>query len=88
MYANTQTGTDTDRDDSRDFMRAIEIGDVECVTASEVSRLPRSVWDFAATVERIVDEEPVGVETWCDSRVNQDVRTAQDVIVAAYDPTY
>jgi DNA invertase Pin-like site-specific DNA recombinase len=36
-------------------MEAVETGDVERVVASEVSRISRSVRDFTATAERIVD---------------------------------
>ena len=41
------------------MIEAVENGEVERVIASEVSRLSRSVRDFAATVERIVDENEV-----------------------------
>lgn len=61
VYSDKQTGTDTDRDGYRDLMEAVEAGDVERVVASEVSRISRSVRDFAATVERIVDENEVGL---------------------------
>ncbi|WP_256686122.1 recombinase family protein [Halococcus qingdaonensis] len=61
VYSDKQTGTDTDRDGYRELMEAIEDGDVERVIASEVSRLSRSVRDFAATVERIVDENEVAL---------------------------
>lgn len=42
-------------------MRDIDAGEIEQVIISEVSRLSRSVRDFAATVERIVDENGVGL---------------------------
>ncbi|EMA48135.1 resolvase [Halococcus morrhuae DSM 1307] len=61
LYSDKQTGTDTDRDGYRDLMEAVEAGEVERVIASEVSRISRSVRDFAATVERIVDENDVGL---------------------------
>ena len=61
MYSDKQTGTDTDRDGYRDLMEAVEAGDVERVIASEVSRISRSVRDFADAVERIVDENEVGL---------------------------
>ena len=61
VYSDKQTGTDTDRDGYRELMEAIEAGDIERIIASEVSRLSRSVRDFAATVERIVDENEVGL---------------------------
>lgn len=57
VYSDKQTGTDTDRD----LMRAVETGDVERVIASEVSRISRSVRDFASTVERIVDDNDLGL---------------------------
>ena len=41
-------------------MEVVESGDIEHVIASEVSRISRSIWDFFATVERIVDECGVG----------------------------
>jgi len=55
VYSDKQTCTDTDRDGYRDLMEAVETGDVERVVASEVSRISRSVRDFTATAERIVD---------------------------------
>lgn len=61
VYTDTQTGTNTDRDGYRELMDAVENGDIERVIASEVSRISRSVRDFAATVERIVDENGVGL---------------------------
>ena len=61
VYIDKQTGTDTDRDGYRELMEAVEAGDAERVVASEVSRISRSVRDFAATVERIVDENGVGL---------------------------
>ena len=61
LYSDKQTGTDTDRDGYRKLMEAVESGEVERVIASEVSRISRSVRDFAATVERIVDENDVGL---------------------------
>lgn len=56
VYLDKQTGTDTDRDGYRDLMEAVESGAVDRVITSEVSRISRSVRDFSATVERIVDE--------------------------------
>lgn len=61
VYVDKQTGTNTDRDGYRNLMHAVENGEVERVIASEVSRISRSVRDFAATVERIVDENEVGL---------------------------
>jgi len=61
LYSDKQTGTDTDRDGYRELMEAVEAGDIERVVASEVSRISRSVRDFAATVERVVDENGVGL---------------------------
>ena len=43
------------------MIAAVESGEIERVIASEVSRLSRSVRDFAATVERIVDENQVAL---------------------------
>jgi len=61
VYSDKQTGTDTDRDGYRDLMEAVESGEVERVITSDVSRLSRSVRDFAATVERVVDDNEVGL---------------------------
>ena len=61
VYSDKQTGTNTDRDGYSDMIAAVESGEVERVIASEVSRLSRSVRDFAATVERIVDENQVAL---------------------------
>jgi DNA invertase Pin-like site-specific DNA recombinase len=56
VYLDKRTGTDTDRDGYRELMEAVEEGEVERVITSEVSRISRSVRDFSATVERVVDE--------------------------------
>lgn len=56
VYLDKQSGTDTNRDGYRELMDAVENGIVERVITSEVSRISRSVRDFSATVERIVDE--------------------------------
>ena len=56
MYLDKQTGADTDREGYRELMEAVENDAIECVVTSEVSRISRSVRDFSATVERIVDE--------------------------------
>src|SRR5699024_2401920 len=61
VYSDKQTGTDTDRDGYRELMEAVENGEVKRVITSDVSRLSRSVRDFAATVERIVDDNEVGL---------------------------
>ncbi|WP_248911096.1 recombinase family protein [Halocatena marina] len=61
MFVDKQSGTNTDRDGYRDLMSAIEDGEISQVIASEVSRISRSVRDFSATVERIVDEHGVGL---------------------------
>ncbi|UPM44863.1 recombinase family protein [Halocatena salina] len=61
LYLDKQTGTNTDRDGYRDLMNDIENGEIRQVIASEVSRISRSVRDFSATVERIVDENSVGL---------------------------
>lgn len=42
-------------------MTAIEDGRIDQVISSEVSRISRSVRDFSATVERIVDENGIGL---------------------------
>jgi DNA invertase Pin-like site-specific DNA recombinase len=61
LYLDKQTGTNTDRDGYSDLMADIEAGEIERVIASEVSRISRSVRDFSATVERVVDEHGVGL---------------------------
>ncbi len=61
MFVDKQSGTNTDREGYRDLMTAIEDGEISQVIASEVSRISRSVRDFSATVERIVDEHGVGL---------------------------
>ncbi len=61
MFVDKQSGTNTDRDGYRELMAAIEAGEISQVIASEVSRISRSVRDFSATVERIVDEHGVGL---------------------------
>jgi DNA invertase Pin-like site-specific DNA recombinase len=61
MFVDKQSGTNTDREGYRELMAAIEDGEIEQVIASEVSRISRSVRDFSATVERIVDENGVGL---------------------------
>jgi predicted site-specific integrase-resolvase len=57
VYIDKGTGTNTDRRGYHDLMTGLEAGDVDQVVVSEVSRLSRSVRDFAASVERIVDVE-------------------------------
>ncbi len=61
MFVDKQSGTNTDRDGYRELMTAIEAGEIDQVVASEVSRISRSVRDFSAAVERIVDENDVGL---------------------------
>lgn len=56
VYIDKGTGTNTDRRGYRDLMAGLEAGDIDRVVVSEGSRLSRSVRDFAASVERIVDE--------------------------------
>jgi len=60
-YIDKQTGTNTDRDGYRQLMDDVENGRVSRVVVSEVSRISRSVRDFSVTVERIVDENGVGL---------------------------
>lgn len=61
LFVDKQTGTNTDRDGYRELMAVIEDGEIDQVVASEVSRISRSVRDFSETVERIVDENGVGL---------------------------
>ena len=61
LYRDKQTGTNTQRDGYRELMDDVESGRIERVIVSEVSRISRSVRDFSATVERLVDENGVGL---------------------------
>ena len=56
VYIDKGSGTNTDRRGYADLMASLESGDLNRVVVSEVSWLSRSVRDFAASVERIVDE--------------------------------
>jgi DNA invertase Pin-like site-specific DNA recombinase len=56
VYADKRSGTNTDRSGYADLMVDLEAGAIDRVVVSEVSRLSRSVRDFAAAVERIVEE--------------------------------
>jgi len=61
VYADKQTGTNTDRDGYRELMDVVESGEVDRVIVSEVSRISRSMRDFSATVHRLVDEHGVAL---------------------------
>jgi DNA invertase Pin-like site-specific DNA recombinase len=61
VFTDKSTGTDTERAGYRDLMGAVTNGEVERVIASEVSRISRSVRDFSATVERVVDDNETGL---------------------------
>ena len=61
LYLDKRTGTNTERDGYRRLMQDIENGEIERVIVSEVSRVSRSVRDFSATVERVVDENGVAL---------------------------
>jgi DNA invertase Pin-like site-specific DNA recombinase len=56
LHTDTATGTDTDRGGYADVLAGIEDGNIDRVVVAEVSRLSRSVRDFTAAVERIVDD--------------------------------
>jgi DNA invertase Pin-like site-specific DNA recombinase len=56
VYIDKGSGTNTDRRGYADLMASLESSDVNRVVVSEVSQLSRLVRDFAASVERIVDE--------------------------------
>lgn len=56
VYTDKRSGTNTDRSGYADLMADLEAGEIDRVVVSEVSRLSRSVRDFAAAVERIVDK--------------------------------
>lgn len=61
MFVDKQTETNTGREGYRELMSAIKRGKISQVIASEVSRISRSIRDFSATVELIVDENDVGL---------------------------
>ena len=61
VYSDKQTGTNTDRDGYSEMIAAVENGEVERVVTSAVSRLSRSVRDFADAVDRIVDTNEVSL---------------------------
>lgn len=61
VFVDKQTGTNTDWEGYSELMAAIERGEISQGIASEVSRISQSVRDFSATVERIVDENSVGL---------------------------
>ena len=56
IYTDKRSGTNTDRSGYADLMTDLASGEIDRVVVSEVSRLSRSVRDFAEAVERIVDE--------------------------------
>ena len=56
VYTDKRSGTNTDRSGYADLMADLADGSIDRVVVSEVSRLSRSVRDFAEAVERIVDE--------------------------------
>ena len=56
VYTDKRSGTNTDRSGYADLMNDLASGEIDRVVVSEVSRLSRSVRDFAEAVERIVDE--------------------------------
>ena len=56
VYTDKRSGTNTNRSGYADLMDDLETGAIDRAIVSEVSRLSRSVRDFAAAVKRIVDE--------------------------------
>ena len=56
VYTDKRSGTNTDRSGYADLMNDLASGEIDRVVVSEVSRLSRSVRDFAEAVERIVDD--------------------------------
>ena len=61
VYSDKQTGTNTDRDGYSKMMEAVENGEVDRAVTSEMSRLSRSVRDFADAVDRIADTNKVAL---------------------------
>ena len=61
VYTDKRSGTNTARSGYADLMADLEADDVDRVVVSEVSRLSRSVRDFANAVERIVDDHGAGL---------------------------
>ena len=72
VYIDKGTGTNTDRRGYRNLIAGLEAGDVNRVGVSEVSRLSRSVRDFAASVKRIVDEYDAALHV-LDTGLNLDL---------------
>ena len=56
VYTDKRSGTSTDRSGYAELMADLADGSIDRVIVSEVSRLSRSVRDFAEAVERVVDE--------------------------------
>jgi DNA invertase Pin-like site-specific DNA recombinase len=56
VYTDKRSGMNTDRSGYLDLMDDLASGEIDRAIVSEVSRLSRSVRDFAEAVERIVDE--------------------------------
>jgi DNA invertase Pin-like site-specific DNA recombinase len=61
VYTDKRSGTNTDRSGYAGLMADLASGEIDRVVVSEVSRLSRSVRDFATAVERIVDEHGVAL---------------------------
>jgi DNA invertase Pin-like site-specific DNA recombinase len=55
VYADADTGTNTDRTEYQEMMEAIEAGEIDIVVVKEMSRVARSVRDLMKTVDRIRD---------------------------------
>lgn len=57
IYADADTGTNTDREDYQRLMADVEGGDVDVVVVKEMSRIARSVRDLMRTIDRLRDHD-------------------------------
>lgn len=84
VYIDKGTETNTDRRGYADLMAGLEASDVDRIVVSEVSRFSRSVRDFAASVERIVDEYDAALQV-LDRRLDLDPNEDFDTAVVILD---
>lgn len=57
VYVDRSTGTNTDREQYKDLMEAVESGEIDAVVVHEVSRVSRSIRDLDRTVERLREND-------------------------------
>jgi DNA invertase Pin-like site-specific DNA recombinase len=60
-YRDKSTGTDTDRSGYRQLLADVDDGQFDRVVVHSISRVARSIRDFEATVDRIVEENNTAV---------------------------